>query len=126
MLAIKTQEVQRDRIGAASEIAKRFHAGVVLKGAGSICALADGRWLINASGNAGLASAGTGDAPTGFVAALLAQGLNAEDALLVGVCLHGAAADHLVTNGIGPIGLTAGELAPAARVLINEYHAGRA
>jgi len=51
--------------------------------------------------------------------ALLAQGLDAADALLIAVCLHGAAADALVARGIGPLGLVASELADAARALVN-------
>jgi len=41
-------------------------------------------------------------------------------ALPLGVCLHGAAADTLVAEGVGPVGLTASELAPIARRLINQ------
>ena len=55
----------------------------------------DGTWDINASGNAGLASAGTGDVLAGFAGAFLAQGIDAKTALRLAVCLHGAAADAL-------------------------------
>ena len=56
-----TAAVQGDRLGAALALASKFNAATVLKGAGSVLAFADGTWAINASGNAGLASAGTGD-----------------------------------------------------------------
>ena len=79
----------------------------------------DGTWDINASGNAGLASAGTGDVLAGFAGAFLAQGIDARSALRLAVCLHGAAADACVANGHGPLGLTAGELPRAARALLN-------
>jgi NAD(P)H-hydrate repair Nnr-like enzyme with NAD(P)H-hydrate dehydratase domain len=92
---------------------------VALKGAGTVVAHADGSYAINASGNPGLASGGTGDTLSGFVGALLAQGLGGPEALEVAVCLHGAAADALVAGGTGPLGLTAGELPAAARALIN-------
>ena len=91
----------------------------MLKGAGSVLAFADGTWAINASGNAGLASAGTGDVLAGMLGALLAQRIGVRDALQIAVCLHGTAADALVADGIGPAGLTASELAPAARRLVN-------
>jgi NAD(P)H-hydrate repair Nnr-like enzyme with NAD(P)H-hydrate dehydratase domain len=94
---------------------------VVLKGAGSICALPDGRWSVNTTGNAGLSAAGSGDVLAGLVGALLAQGLDAEKALQYAVCLHGAAADACVAGGVGPIGLTASEVARAARDLINRW-----
>ena len=91
----------------------------MLKGFGSVLAFGDGTWAVNGSGNPGLASGGTGDILAGMLGALLAQGLGAKEALRVGVCLHGAAADALVADGAGPVGLTAAELAPAARRLVN-------
>jgi NAD(P)H-hydrate repair Nnr-like enzyme with NAD(P)H-hydrate dehydratase domain len=79
----------------------------------------DQTWAINTSGNPGMASAGMGDVLSGIIAALLAQGADARTALHAGVYLHAAAADALVTNGIGPVGLTAGELIDAARRIVN-------
>lgn len=114
-------DVQADRVSMCCALARRYRAYVLLKGAGSIVAFPDGRWFINTSGNAGLASAGSGDVLTGLLTALLAQGWEAGAALLGAVHLHGAAADELVRQGIGPIGLTAGELAPAARRLLNQW-----
>ena len=49
----------------------------------------------------------------------LAQQVGAEEALRIAVCLHGAAADLLVTRGIGPVGVGASELPDAARELLN-------
>ncbi|MDD5248366.1 MAG: NAD(P)H-hydrate dehydratase [Rhodocyclaceae bacterium] len=123
LLGKTTAEIQADRVAAALALAARFHADVVLKGCGSVIAGADGRWAINASGNAGLATAGSGDVLTGIVAALLAQGWPAHAALPAAVHLHGAAADRLAAAGSGPIGMTAGELVPAARALLNRWTA---
>jgi len=119
LLVCDTAAVQRDRLAAAQHIASELHCGIVLKGAGSICAWPDGAWAINDSGNPGMASAGMGDVLTGLIAALLGQGCDARTALAAGVHLHGAAADYLVAQGRGPVGLTAGELVDAARCLIN-------
>jgi hydroxyethylthiazole kinase-like uncharacterized protein yjeF len=119
LLACSTDDVLADRLGAAQRIARKLDAAVVLKGAGSVLAYPDGTWDINTTGNAGLASAGTGDVLTGFAGAFLAQGLAAKDALRIAVCLHGAAADACVAAGRGPLGLTAGELVGAARQLLN-------
>jgi NAD(P)H-hydrate repair Nnr-like enzyme with NAD(P)H-hydrate dehydratase domain len=91
-----------------------------LKGAGSVCASPGGTWAINTSGNPGMASAGMGDVLTGVIAALLAQGVVAGTSLHAGVYLHGAAADAAVADGVGPEGLTAGEVTDAARRLVNE------
>ncbi len=120
-----TEDVERDRVAAARALAQRFNATVVLKGAGSVLAAPDGGFDINASGNPGLASGGTGDVLAGFVGALLAQGLTARTALRIAVCLHGAAADACVERGAGPIGLTASELIPQARALLNAAAAAR-
>ncbi len=119
LLACETAAVQADRIAAATGLAARLRSHVVLKGAGSVCALPDGKWFINTSGNPGMASAGMGDVLSGILGALLAQGAAARGALLAGVHLHGAAADALAAAGSGPIGITAGEVIAAARALLN-------
>jgi hydroxyethylthiazole kinase-like uncharacterized protein yjeF len=126
LLGISPDDVQRDRLAAATTLAEKVHASVALKGAGTIVARPDGRWQINASGNPGLASGGTGDTLAGIIGALLAQGVAGPDALGLAVCLHGAAADALVAAGEGPLGLTAGALPAAARRLINAAAARRA
>jgi ADP-dependent NAD(P)H-hydrate dehydratase / NAD(P)H-hydrate epimerase len=120
LAGVKTSDIQANRIEAALRLAAGLNAGVVLKGAGSVLAYAGGNWAINGSGNPGLASGGTGDVLAGMVGALLAQGIAPGDAMSLGVCVHGAAADALVAQGVGPLGLTASELAPAARRLLND------
>jgi NAD(P)H-hydrate repair Nnr-like enzyme with NAD(P)H-hydrate dehydratase domain len=62
-----------------------------------------------------------GDVLTGIAGALAAQGMDAEDALIAAVHVHGAAADALVARGVGPAGLTAGELIDEARRLANGH-----
>lgn len=121
LLGTSTDAVQADRLAAALELAHRHRAIVVLKGCGSIVATPDGQWFVNATGNAGLASAGSGDVLTGMIAALLAQHWPPLAATLAAVHLHGAAADMLVAQGSGPIGLTAGEVLNAARQLLNRW-----
>ena len=118
-----TAEVNDDRLGAALALAQRFNAHVVLKGAGSICASPDGRWSVNTTGNAGLASAGSGDVLAGMIGAFLAQKLEPDKALQLAVCLHGAAAESCAQRGIGPIGLTAMDVAYEARSLLNQWSA---
>ncbi len=121
LLGRPTEAVQADRLAAALDLAKWFRAEVVLKGAGSVCASPDGTWAINATGNPGLASGGTGDVLAGMAGALLAQGLAAPAALRLAVCLHGAAADACVARGVGPVGLTASEVALEARAVLNRW-----
>ena len=119
LLGTLTGNVQNDRLAAARELVNQLNSHVVLKGVGSICIARHGKWHINTSGNPGLASAGMGDALIGIIAALMAQGLAAEHAMLYGTYLHGAAADRCVVDGVGPIGLTASEVIRAARQAIN-------
>jgi hydroxyethylthiazole kinase-like uncharacterized protein yjeF len=121
LLEATTGDVQSDRIAAAKRLAARFKAWVALKGNGTVVASPEGRWWVNASGNSGMASAGMGDVLTGIAGALAAQGMDAEDALVAAVHLHGAAADALVARGVGPVGLTAGELIDEARRLANGH-----
>lgn len=119
MLDCSVAEIQADRVAAARRIALEFNTIAVLKGAGSVIALPNGCWYINASGNPGMASAGMGDVLSGIIAGLVAQGMKLETATLLGVYLHGAAADELVARGNGPLGLTASEVSHAARALLN-------
>lgn len=121
LLSTSTDTVQSNRVAAATEIAHNYRAFTVLKGCGSVIATPDGHWFINTTGNPGMASAGMGDVLSGLALALLAQGWPAEAALLCAVHLHGAAADKLVADGIGPVGLTAGETIAAARGLLNTW-----
>lgn len=121
LLGTEVAAVQRDRIAAAQELAQRYRAHVVLKGCGSVVADPDGAWAINPTGNPGMASAGMGDVLSGLLGALLAQGWPVPLAARFGPFLHGAAADRLVAEGIGPIGLTASETVSAARRLLNEW-----
>lgn len=125
LLSSTTHDIQQERVHSATLIAQRFNSLVVLKGAGSICATPQGAWFVNPTGNPGMSSAGMGDALTGMIAALIAQRLTPQSALLLAVYLHGAAADELVEQGIGPIGLTATEVADEARLLLNRWIYGR-
>jgi ADP-dependent NAD(P)H-hydrate dehydratase len=121
LLGCTPREIQANREHAARALATRFMAWVVLKGAGSLVCEPGGRGWINPSGNPGLATAGTGDVLAGLLGSLLAQDVPIEQAVPGAVWLHGAAADRLVAAGIGPIGLTAGELADAIRELRNHH-----
>ncbi len=116
-----TANIQNDRMTAVSKLSQHFNCYTVLKGAGSICASPENKRYVNCSGNPGLSSAGTGDVLSGIIGALLTQGLNAENALLLGVYLHGAAADALLKKQVGPVGMTASEIINSARYLLNKW-----
>ena len=111
------RDVETDRVHVARNFAQQHRVVVVLKGARTIIAFPDGQLRINASGNPGMASGGMGDLLTGLLGALLAQGMTATDAAVLGVFLHGLAADRLAARQ-GSAGLLASDLLrelPAAR-----------
>lgn len=120
LLARSATDIQRDRPGAVIELVQRYRCGVVLKGAGSLIRFPGAETWLNRTGNPGMAAPGMGDVLGGMIAALTAQGLTLERAAVAGTHLHGAAGDAAVGAGLGPIGLTASEVALAARRLLNE------
>ena len=93
LLACSTAEVQANRLEAAQQLARRFSCTVVLKGSGTLIAQADRTPVINPTGNARLATGGTGDVLAGLIGALLAEGLNGFDAACQAVHQHGQLAD---------------------------------
>jgi len=119
LLGSSLQEVQADRIAAAKQLVQKYGAIVILKGSGSILAHPLGHIVINTAGNAALATGGTGDVLAGLCGALAAQHSNLWQSALAAAWLHGAAADSLVTQGVGPVGLCAGELLVEIRKIIN-------
>lgn len=82
-----------DRLERAKQFAQRYSVILVLKGHHTVVTLPDGRQFFNTTGNAGMATAGSGDVLTGLLLSLLAQGYPPEHAALLGVFLHGAAGD---------------------------------
>lgn len=117
LLSCSTMDVEHDRYGAAIELANKYQACCVLKGAGTI--ISDGsQSFVCSDGNPGMASGGMGDVLTGIIAALLAQGLPALQATVYGVCLHGAAADKLAAQ-YGQRGMLATDLFETLRTLVN-------
>ncbi|MGA9421679.1 MAG: NAD(P)H-hydrate dehydratase [Rhodanobacteraceae bacterium] len=117
LLECETANVQRDRFAAARMLARRYQAVVALKGAGTLIADPTGRVALCRWGNPGMASAGMGDALTGVIAGLLAQGLSAWDAARLGVAVHARAGD--MAAGATPRGLIASDLFAFLRCFAN-------
>jgi NAD(P)H-hydrate epimerase len=109
LIGKSTPQIAADRIGISRQTAIELGKVLVLKGSPTVIAAPDGQVYINSSGNAGMATAGSGDVLTGAVAALLAQGLSALDAALVGVYIHGAAGD-LAKEQKGEMGMIARDI----------------
>ncbi|MBU0890763.1 MAG: NAD(P)H-hydrate dehydratase [Gammaproteobacteria bacterium] len=93
LLGLTTAEVQADRLGAAQQLAAQFNCVAVLKGSGTVIATPDRVPAINPTGNARLATAGTGDVLAGMVGAHMAAGAGAFRAASEAVYAHGWAAD---------------------------------
>ena len=118
LLGTDTASIQRDRFAAANELAERYAATVVLKGAGTIVAASGTIPFVMDAGNPGMATGGMGDVLTGAIAALRAQGLNAFDAATCGALLHALAGDAAARDG-GERGLLASDLFNPLRRLAN-------
>jgi len=114
--------INADRLGAARQAAADLGAIVVLKGPGTVIAYPDGEVFINTTGNAALATGGTGDVLTGVIAALIAQGLSSHDAAVAGVFLHGLAGEAAARAGLA--GVAAGDLLPALPGAIASVRSG--
>lgn len=121
LLRTDAAAVQGDRVGHSLELARRFKALVVLKGAGTVIAGADGSYAINPTGSPALATAGTGDVLAGMLGALLGQVDDSRQAVHAAVWLHGAAADSFGAD----IGLVATDIAPLAARRLADLRAGR-
>lgn len=117
LLDTDTASIQHDRYAAARELAARFSAVVVLKGAGSVVAAPDAVPRVIAAGNPGMAVGGMGDLLTGVIAALRAQGLPPFDAASTGALLHGLAGDAAAHEG--QRGLLPRDLLPQLRRMSN-------
>jgi hydroxyethylthiazole kinase-like uncharacterized protein yjeF len=107
---IAAGDLNRDRIGAARLLVAATGAVVVLKGAATVVAAPDGRVVVNPTGGPVLGSGGTGDVLTGVVAGLLGQGMEAFEAAVAAVWVHGEAGDRLASER-GAAGTIAGEVA---------------
>ncbi len=119
LLECSVDQVQSNRKQAAQELSKRFNAMAVLKGAGTVISGPTGNTQINTTGNAALATGGTGDVLAGFMASLVAQGLDPLTAARESVRIHGLAAEQLTDQVGGVLGITASELIPVIRKLLN-------
>ena len=98
-----------DRLQRAHELSERLGAYIILKGHYSALCTPDGDILFNPTGNAGMATAGSGDVLTGIITALLARGYTRRSACLLGMYLHGLAGD-LAAQDLGMESLTASDI----------------
>lgn len=98
-----------DKIEKLRSFCQNYRLNLVLKGAYSTVCNSRGIIHFNPSGNAGMATAGSGDVLTGIVTSLLAQGLKPFDALILGVYIHGLAGD-LASEKLGENSMMASDI----------------
>ncbi len=110
LVGMSIEEVQASRLEIARNFAVAHHLYVVLKGHRTIIATPDEKVFINPTGNAGMATGGTGDVLSGMIAAWLGQLLDAEAACKLAVYLHGLAGDQAEAHN-GEVSMTALDLA---------------
>jgi NAD(P)H-hydrate epimerase len=110
-----------ERLQLQREFAQRYGLYVLVKGRNSSIATPEGRVFFNSTGNPGMASGGSGDVLTGIITALLAQGYQAQEAIILGVYVHGLAGD-LAAEELGEQSLIASDIIaalPEAFSLVN-------
>ena len=93
----------------AQELAEKLQGYVILKGHYTAICMPDGHVAFNTTGNAGMATAGSGDVLTGMITGLLARGYQQREACILGVYLHGLAGD-LAARELGEESLIASDI----------------
>jgi len=98
-----------ERLSKVQELSSHLEAYVILKGHYSALCTPEGEVIFNSTGNAGMATAGSGDVLTGIIAGLLARGYNRRSACILGMYIHGLAGD-IAAQSIGEESLIASDI----------------
>lgn len=109
LAGISAESAESDRVEAVRSLARRQRRTIVLKGSPTCTASPEGLVAINSTGNAGMATVGSGDVLAGVIGGLCAQGYDAFTAAWSGVWLHGRSGD-LAKGRYGGRSLLAGDL----------------
>ncbi len=109
LTSLTVAEIKGNLLDTARDFSLKYNAAVVLKDSRTVISTSDGRLFINLNGNDGMATAGSGDVLTGIIASLIAQGVAADRAAVLGAALHGRAGDEATAKS-GRAGLIAGDI----------------
>jgi len=121
LLYSDVEEVEQNRFEAVSALLKRYSGTILLKGAGTLIHSRAVLPTVVQGGNPGMASGGMGDALTGVIGAFLAQGLDQDNAAILGAAAHGWAGD-LAASENGERGMLASDLIARLPQIINGIH----
>lgn len=116
-------DTQEQRLKKALDMAKFYTIIIVLKGHNTMTVCPTGMIYFNSTGNAGMATAGSGDVLTGVISAFLAQGMRPEYAATIGVYIHGLAGD-IAVKSTGEYGLLASDIADNCGIAIKSIMKG--
>jgi NAD(P)H-hydrate epimerase len=115
--------IQSDRVGAAERARQKFGCTIVLKGARTVVAAANGTVHLIPTGNSGMATPGAGDVLSGVIAAFLAEGMPPSEAAIAGAYVHGAAGDE-AADRLGQDGMVAHDIMESVPTILSRLRHG--
>lgn len=122
LVALRPSEIEGNKIEIARAFARQHRVVLVLKGAPTIVATPSGEVFVNSTGNAGMATAGSGDVLGGIIASLAGQGNSAVEAAVNGVFVHGRAGD-MARDEIGEMGMLASDILTRVPLVLKQLQA---
>lgn len=93
LTGLSVEEIQNDRVTVAKNFAREYGCIVALKGANTVVATPAGSVYINRTGNAGMATGGSGDVLAGIISSFVCQSMSLQSATIAGVYVHGLCGD---------------------------------
>jgi NAD(P)H-hydrate epimerase len=120
LTGMSIENIKADIVGTAVTFAKKYRVILVLKGARTLIVCPDGRVILNTSGSSALAVAGSGDILAGMIAGQFALGFGVEDAVSMGVFLHGCCGD-IIGEAKGAEGVMAEDILEAIPMTLKKF-----
>ena len=105
LTGLSIEEIEKNRVKVAKDFAAEYNCILVLKGANTVVAAPKGTVYINNTGNAGMATGGSGDVLAGIIASFVCQSMGLHSATIAGVYIHGLCGD-VVREKYSMLGVT--------------------